>query len=139
MSLKAQPYIFRRFFVMQYLSICRLRPIFNSSKFIRMQEMGLIFEKFPGGACPRTSLASLHACGACLLRACGARSFAAVPLLNMLLPKTRPIENCFRRACCLKYFEWQLIHMHIKLQSYVNISKTVKDKSTLLFLFVKSQ
>ena len=70
MSLKAQPYIFRRFFVMQYLSICRLRPIFISSKFIRMQEMGLIFHKFAGGACPRTPLASLHACGACLLRAC---------------------------------------------------------------------
>ena len=28
MSLKAQLYIFGRFFVMQYLSICKLRPIF---------------------------------------------------------------------------------------------------------------
>ena len=40
-----------------------------------MQEMVLTFQKFPGGAW-------LHACGACLLRACGARPFAAAPLMK---------------------------------------------------------
>ena len=61
--------------------------MFIALKFIRKQEIGLIFQEFPGGACPRppTPLASLHACGACLLRACGACPFAAAPLMKYAL------------------------------------------------------
>ena len=81
MSLKHN-IIFSDFFVIKYLNICKLRPIFICLKFIRMQEMGLTFQKFHGGACPRNPLAWLHACSACLLRACGARPFAAVPLMK---------------------------------------------------------
>ena len=84
MGLKAQLYIFRRFFVIQYLSICKLGPIFIGLEFIRMQE--LIFQKFPGGM-PSDPLASLHACGTCLLRACGARPFAAASLMKYALTK----------------------------------------------------
>ena len=93
MSLKAQLYVFRRLFIMQQLSICKLMPIFNSLKFIRMQEMGLIFQKVPEGAYPRTPLASPRDCGACLLRACGARPFAAAPLMNYALTKNPKIAS----------------------------------------------
>ena len=106
MSLKAQPYIFRRFFLMQYLSIYRLRPIFISLKSSRMQEMGLIFQKFPGGACPQSpphphpSIASrLRRLLTSRLWRSSIRGFAAH---KYALPKTRPIENCFRRACNFK-------------------------------------
>ena len=80
MSLNAQLYIFRRCFGMQYLSNGKNRPILIGLKFIKMSEMGLIFQKIPGGGCPRTSIASSHACGACLIRACGPRPFD----LNMI-------------------------------------------------------
>ena len=76
MSLKAQLYIFRRFFVMQYLSICKLRPIFIGLKFIRMQQNGLDFSKISRGSMPPDPIASLHTGGACLLLACGARPYA---------------------------------------------------------------
>ena len=99
MSLKAQLYIFRRFFVMQYLSICKLRPIFIRLKFIRIQEMGLIFQKFPWGACSQTHLASLHACGACLLRSCGARKFEATPLMIYALDQRPDLIASSVRAC----------------------------------------
>ena len=61
-------------------------PIFISLKFIRMQEMGFIFQKFTGGA-PPPPPASFHACGACLLRTCGTRPFAAAPLMKYALTK----------------------------------------------------
>ena len=72
---------------MQYLNICKLMPIFNDFKFIKMQEMGLIFQKKnPGGVCPRP-LRIASCCGDCLLRAYGARSFAAAPLMKYALAK----------------------------------------------------
>ena len=92
---------FRIFFVIKYLNICKLRPIFICLKFIRMQEMGLTFQKFPGVACTRTPLAWLHACGACLLRACGARPFAAAPLMkhHNLNDYAPPFTKSWIRPC----------------------------------------
>ena len=87
MTLKAQLYIFRRFFVMQYLSICKLRPIFIGLKFIRMQQMGLIFQNISRGSMPPDTPGTFNDCGACLLRASGARPFAAAPLMKYALTK----------------------------------------------------